>query len=100
MSLITRTTIAAFDLTKIQRGDCIRVLRTGDTTARNGFVTEASAEKLMVLYCNVQNNANSYLDIYAADVANGAWAIDWTRDFQTVSHEPEPDTDPEGADGS
>ena len=39
------------------------------------------------MYCNTQNNASSYLDITAADVAIGVWEIYWTRDFQTVNYE-------------
>lgn len=85
--LIKNETKTVFDLSLIQRGDCIRIRRAGDTTARNGFVTEAKENKLTVLYCNVQNNACSYLEIPAADVALGAWDVYWTQDFQTVYHE-------------
>lgn len=87
MALIQNATHQEFDLSQIQRGDCIRIKRVGDTTAKNGFVTEATANKLRILYCNTQNNASSYLDITAADVAIGVWEIYWTRDFQTVNYE-------------
>lgn len=89
MALTKNETQTVFDLSLIHRGDCVRFRRAGDTTARNGFVTEAKADKLSVLYCNVQNNANSYIDITAADVALGAWDIYWTQDFLTVYHEGE-----------
>ncbi|MCM1233389.1 MAG: DUF5026 domain-containing protein [Ruminococcus flavefaciens] len=92
MALIKSETQTVYDLSQIQRGDCIRIRRAGDTTARNGFVTEAAADRLVVLYCNVQNNATSYLEVLAADVAVGAWEIYWTTDFQDVKHEP-PDTE-------
>ena len=85
--LIKNETRTVFDLSLIGRGDCIHFRRAGDTTARNGFVTEAKECKLTVLYCNVQNNACSYIEITAADVALGAWDVYWTRDFQTVYHE-------------
>ena len=88
MALIKSETQTVYDLPQIQRGDCIRIRRAGDTTARNGFVTEAAADRLVVLYCNVQNNATSYLEVLAADVAVGAWEIYWTTDFQDVKHEP------------
>lgn len=87
MALITSTAQAVFDLTQIHRGDCIRVRRTGDAAFRNGFVTDVTAEKLRLLYCNTQNNATSYLDILAADTAVGVWEIYWTADFQTVNYE-------------
>lgn len=87
MGLIKNETQTVFDLSLIQRGDCIRIRRAGDTTARNGFVTEAKADKLTVLYCNVQNNACSYIEITAADVALKVWDVYWTQDFQTVNHE-------------
>ena len=88
MALIKSETHTVYDLSQIQRGDCIRIRRAGDTTARNGFVTEAAADRLVVLYCNVQNNATIYLEVLAADVAVGAWEIYWTTDFQDVKHEP------------
>ena len=87
MALIKNATHQEFDLSQIQRGDCIRIRRAGDTTAKNGFVTEVTAHKLRVLYCNAQNNASSYLDITAADASIGVWEIYWTRDFQTVNYE-------------
>ena len=76
-----------FDLSLIGRGDCIHIKRKGDTTARNGFVTEARKDRLTVLYCNVRNNACSYINITAEDVEMKAWDVYWTRDFQTVYHE-------------
>ena len=87
MALIMNATHQEFDLAQVGRGDCIRAKRAGDTTARNGFITEATAPRLRILYCNTQNNASSYLDITAADVAIGVWEIYWTRDFQTVNYE-------------
>lgn len=87
MALIKNATHEEFDLTQIQRGDCIRIKRAGDTTAKNGFVTDVSPNKLRILYCNTQNNATSYLDLTAADVAIGVWEIYWTRDFQTIEYE-------------
>ena len=87
MALMQSATHSEFDLTQIKRGDCIRVKRAGDTTAKNGFVTEVLSNKLRLLYCNTQNNATSYLDITAADAAIGVWEIYWTSDFQTVNYE-------------
>lgn len=87
MALIKSATHEEFDLSQVRRGDCIRVRRAGDTTAKNGFVTEVSASKLRLLYCNTQNSATSYLDLNVADVAIGVWEIYWTSDFQTVNYE-------------
>ncbi len=87
MALIKSATHEEFDLSQVRRGDCIRIKRAGDTIARNGFVTEATAGRLRILYCNAQNNASSYLEITAADVAIGVWEIYWTQDFQTVNYE-------------
>ena len=89
MSLIKDETKAVFDLTQIHRGDCISLKRNGDTTFRHGFVTEAKPDRLTVLYCNIQNNATSYINIYAADIPNKLWEIYWTNDFITIQHEPE-----------
>lgn len=87
MALIVDASRKAFDTAQIQRGDCIRVRRTGDTTARNGFVTEVTPDRARILFCNTQNNATSYLDIMAADVAIGVWEVYWTQDFRTVNYE-------------
>ena len=87
MALITKASQDVFNLEQIQRGDCIHIRRTGDTTFRNGFVTEVSTDRLRLLYCNTQNNATSYLDVMAADVVIGVWEIYWTSDFQTINYE-------------
>lgn len=87
MALVKSATHEEFDLSQIRRGDCVRVKRSGDITAKNGFVTDVRADRLQILYCNTQNNATSYLNICAADVAIGVWEIYWTSDFQTVNYE-------------
>ena len=87
MALIIDTTVKEFDLTAIHRGDCIRIRRAGDTTFKNGFVTKASEREIQILYCNTQNNATSYLNVLAADVAIGVWEIYWTEDFQNINYE-------------
>lgn len=88
MALIKSASHQEFDLDQIRRGDCIQVRRSGEPAVRNGFVTEVTADLMRVLYCNIQNNATSYLEIRAADVGIGMWEIRWTQDFQTVNHEP------------
>lgn len=87
MALIKNETHEVFDLSQIHRADCIRIRRAGDMEFRNGFVTEITPDRLRLLYCNIQNNATSYLDIIAADVAIGVWEIYWTSDFQTINYE-------------
>lgn len=89
MALIKDETKAVFDMSQISRGDCISIRRAGDTTFRNGFVTEVRPDSLTLLYCNIQNNATSYLNIFAVDVSGGMWEIYWTADFITINHEPE-----------
>ena len=88
MGLITGKTVQTFDLTAISRGDCIRVKRAGDTTFRNGFVTKLTENQIEVLYSNTQNNATSFLQISAIDVAVGVWEIYWTSDFVIVNYHP------------
>ncbi len=87
MALIIDETHKAFDLSQIKRGDCIRIRRMGDTTAKNGFVTEVTPDSLRLLYCNTQNNATSYLNVTASDVALGVWEVYWTSDFLDVKYE-------------
>ena len=87
MALVIDATVNAFDLAMISRGDLIRLKRAGDTTWRNGFVTKTNPQTVEILYCNTQNNATSFLQISAADVAVGAWEIYWTTDFHTIHYE-------------
>jgi hypothetical protein len=87
MALIADKAVKVFDLAKIQRGDCIRIRRAGDTTFRNGFVTKTSEAQIEILYCNTQNAATSYLGVLATDVAIGVWEVYWTTDFQNIHYE-------------
>lgn len=87
MALIVDKAIKIFDISAIQRGNCIRIRRTGDTIFKNGFVIQVSESQMQILYCNTQNNATSYLTILAADVAVGVWEIYWTLDFQSINYE-------------
>ena len=50
MALIIDASYKAFDTAQIQRGDCVRIRRTGDTTARNGFVTEVTPVSFSVIF--------------------------------------------------
>ncbi len=87
MALVIDTSVKAFDLEAIHRGDCIRIRRAGDTTYKNGIVTKVTEKEIQILYANTQNTATSYATITAADVAIGVWEVWWTTDFQTVNYE-------------
>lgn len=87
MALVIDTTIKVFDTEAIHRGDCIRIKRAGDTTAKNGFVTKVTDKEIQILYSNTQNTASSYVTITAADVAIGVWEVWWTTDFLTIGYE-------------
>lgn len=73
-----------FDLSQIHRGDCVRIQRRGDATARNGIVADASGERLSVLCCNGQGGSFGYSDVAADEAARGEWDIRWTSDFEAV----------------
>lgn len=92
MAIIKSKDLAVFDLVAVKRGDCIRVRRAGDTTFRNGIVTKLTEAQMEVLYSNTQNNATSFLQINAADVAVDVWEMYWTADFVTVNYHPGGDT--------
>lgn len=87
MALVIDTSVKAFDLEAIHRGDCIRIRRAGDTTYKNGIVTKVTEKEIQILYANTQNTATSYATITAADVAIGVWEVWWTTDFQTINYE-------------
>ena len=88
MALITNVSVPKFDQTVINRGDAIRVRRATDTTARNGIVTRITDTMIEILVSNVQNNATSFMQVAAGDVAIGVWEIWWTTDFQTINYNP------------
>lgn len=88
MSLISDKNINIFNLTAINRGDCVRFRRAGDRVFRNGFVTKINEYRMEILFCNVQNNSTSFANIDAADVAVGIWEIYWTTDFMTINYQP------------
>jgi len=86
--LIADRNIQVFDQTSIKRGDLVRVRRAGDTVFRNGFVTRVTEPMIEILFANVQNNATSFLQIMAVDVAVGVWEIRWSSDLVTINVEP------------
>ena len=89
MSMTTGVNVAVFDQTLVNRGDAIRFRRAGDTTFRNGIITRIVAPgQIEVLNANVQNNATSFTQINAVDVAVGVWEIYWTTDFVTINYQP------------
>lgn len=87
MSLVKQESNPVYDLTLITRGTCVRVTKRGDTTARNGIVTEAKKGKITILYTNKQDTAVTYLDIPVSEVVAGLWEIRYTTDFETVYKE-------------
>jgi hypothetical protein len=87
--LIADKNIKIFDLEQIGRGDCVRLKHTGDTQYKTGFVVNAKETVIQVLCCNIQGNATSYLNVPVDEVAAEEWDIAWTRDFETVCHEPD-----------
>ena len=88
MSLITNKNAPVFDLTAINRGDNIRIRRATDANARNGIVTRLDENRMQILWANVQNNATSFMDVDATDVAIGVWEIWWSSDMQTINYHP------------
>ena len=87
MALVLDKNTKAFDLAIIGRGDCMRIKRTDDTVWRNGFVTRTNPQAIEIIFSNVQNNATSFMQITASDVALGVWEVFWTTDFQTIHYE-------------
>lgn len=84
MPLISDKVKRLFDTNSISRGCAIRVKRGDEVNARMGLVREVSAERLRILYSNVQNGAISYFDIPASEVGAGMWEIVWTKDLEEV----------------
>ncbi|MCL2487418.1 MAG: DUF5026 domain-containing protein [Oscillospiraceae bacterium] len=88
MAMTTGINVAVFDRGIINRGDGIRFRRAGSTEFRNGVITKVSDAQIEVLHTNIQNNATSFTQINAADVAVGVWEVWWTTDFITVNYQP------------
>jgi len=87
MSMTIGVNVAAFDKTIVNRGDAIRFRRAGDTSFRNGIITKIADSQIEILHSNIQNNATSFAQINAADVAVGVWEIYWTADFVTINYQ-------------
>jgi hypothetical protein len=88
MALIQNVNVPKFDRTVINRGDAIRVRRATSNDPRNGIVTRATDDMLEILVSNIQNNATSFLQIFAGDVAIGVWEVWWTSDFSNINYNP------------
>jgi cobalamin biosynthesis protein CobT len=88
MAMTTGVNVAIFDRTLVNRMDAIRFRRAGDTTFRNGIITKVSDSQIEILGANIQNQATSFTQINAVDVAVGVWEIYWTTDFITVNYQP------------
>ena len=88
MALITNVSVPQIEQTVISRGDVIRVRRATETTGRNGIVTRVTDTLIEILTSNIQNNATSFMQISAGDIAIGVWEIWWTNDLLTVNYNP------------
>jgi len=88
LALITNKNVPVFDLSAIKRGDLIRIRRATDTSARNGVVTRLDENRMQILWVNVQNNGNSFMDVDAGDVAIGVWEIWWSTDMVAINYHP------------
>ena len=88
MALITNVNVPKFDRTVINRGDAIRVRRANGNDPRNGIVTRVTNDMVEILVSNIQNNATSFMQITAGDVAIGVWEVWWTSDFVTINYNP------------
>jgi hypothetical protein len=86
--MTTGINIAVFDKTLVNRLDAVRFRRAGDTSFRNGIITKVSDNQIEILGGNIQNQATSFTQINAVDVAVGVWEIYWTTDFITVNYQP------------
>jgi hypothetical protein len=90
-------TVQKFDPLTVHQGDVIRFRRLGDTARRNGIITKVAPDRITVLFANIQNNATSYAELTAADVAGGVWEVYWSTDLLTVNYNPGADTGGGGA---
>jgi len=88
VALIINKNVPVFDLSAIRQGDLVRIRRATDTVSRNGIVTRINETQMQILFANVQNNATSFMQVDAGDVAIGVWEIRWSTDFITVNYNP------------
>jgi hypothetical protein len=85
MALITSKTEELIDLTAISRGALIQAKEATWTTAKNGIVTAATAEKLIVISLADAGSMMNYFEILASEAAAGNWVIKWTNDMVTIN---------------
>lgn len=84
MPLIKDSSIKAFDLDAIHKGDLIRAQYQTWPEPRNGVVAAASEKELAVLYLPGLGNVSNYFPITASEVEAGLWAVKWSNDLERI----------------
>ena len=92
MSLLKQSTTTAFDTSAIHKGDLIRAQYHTWTEPRNGIVTHADDNTILVLYLPGIRNVSNYYPITAEEVKAGKWTVLWSSDLETINkHDPAPE---------
>ena len=68
----------------IKRRGFIRAKYWSWTEPKNGLITHAAKDKLIVLFQTNINTAVSYYPIKIGEVAKGLWDISYTNDLETI----------------
>lgn len=85
MPLIKDSSIRAFDLDAIHKGDLIRAQYHTWPEPRNGIVAAVSEKELAVLYLPGLGNVSNYFPIAASEVEAGHWTVKWSADLEHIN---------------
>ena len=81
MALIMEKPTAAFDMSQIKRGDLLWGKHCTWTEGKEGFITTATEQQLIVQYYPGIGNVTNHFVIPVSEVIDGQWEIRWSTDM-------------------
>ena len=81
MALIMEKPTAAFDMSQIKRGDLLWGKHCTWNEGKEGFVTTATEQQLIVQYYPGIGNVTNHFVIPVSEVIDGQWEIRWSTDM-------------------
>ncbi len=81
MALIMEKPTAAFDMSQIKRGDLLWGKHCTWNEGKEGFITTATEQQLIVQYYPGIGNVTNHFVIPVSEVIDGQWEIRWSTDM-------------------
>ncbi len=84
MALIMEKPTAAFDMSQIKRGDLLWGKHCTWNEGKEGFITTATEQQLIVQYYPGIGNVTNHFVIPVSEVIDGQWEIRWSTDMTEI----------------